>query len=414
MTLKNIEIESYKGISKLKFSPKKINLIVGKNNTGKTSILEAIDLLFHNGHIQTRNMHSYLNIYSKNKNIKISADIGEEKEKIEIKEAKELEVVNAFIKDLIKNFLDHLTKKSKKSFNEILIKELEKIAEKHIDEELRKILLRNALVLINNKNEEKIYYRFDEYSVIDKIENLMENISDYILNKLIPEEQKAEYFKYLRYASEYTIFSTRGFLNGGKISSKKKNCIFIKSLRDNTMRESFLQRKPKDSERLHKVEEIVKKNNLIGNLEELNFDNVLFRTEDGEIKAHSFNFLGDGFKSLIGLLWQFSSDKMEDTIILFDEPETHMHPGYIKELIKFIIYFSKKLNIQFFITTHNSDVLDIFLRGNMGEDEKDYIKKELSVLKMNKIKDYITLAEELNYDDARETEEELFLDLRGI
>jgi AAA15 family ATPase/GTPase len=415
MTIKNIEIEGYKGLSKLKFNPKKINILVGKNNTGKTSVLEAIDLLFYNGHIQTKDMHSYLNIYSKNKNIKILADVGEKKEKVEIREASELEVITAFSKDIIKNFLEHFTRKSKISFNEILTKELEKIAEKYIDDELRRVLLKNALVLINNKGEEKVYYGFYDYSMMDKVESLIENISNYIMGRLVPQEQKTEYAKNLRYASEYTLYSTRGFLeNRIRILSKKKDCIFIKSLiNDTAMKESFSQRKPEDSERLHRVEKIVKENNLIGNLEELNFDNVLFCTPEG-IKAHSFNFLGDGFKSLIGLLWQFSSDKIEDTIILFDEPETHMHPGYIRELIKFIIYFSKKMNIQFFITTHSSDVLDIFLCEDMKEDEKDYIKKELSILKMDKIKDSITLAEELDYDDAKENKEELLLDLRGI
>ena len=46
MQIKELKIENFKGISYLKFSPKKINLIVGRNNTGKTSVLEAIDLLF--------------------------------------------------------------------------------------------------------------------------------------------------------------------------------------------------------------------------------------------------------------------------------------------------------------------------------------------------------------------------------
>ena len=39
-----IEIENFRGISHLMYEPKQINLLVGKNNSGKTSVLEAIYL----------------------------------------------------------------------------------------------------------------------------------------------------------------------------------------------------------------------------------------------------------------------------------------------------------------------------------------------------------------------------------
>src|SRR3989344_8709689 len=103
MFIKNLEINNFKGISDLSFSPTKINVIVGKNNTGKTSILSAIDLLFHNGHIRKRNMQSFFNIYSKEKVIKISASFDDKKESIEIREAKDIEVITAFTKDLAKS-----------------------------------------------------------------------------------------------------------------------------------------------------------------------------------------------------------------------------------------------------------------------------------------------------------------------
>lgn len=40
--LEKIEIENFRNIKKLSFEPKKINLILGPNNTGKTTLLEAI------------------------------------------------------------------------------------------------------------------------------------------------------------------------------------------------------------------------------------------------------------------------------------------------------------------------------------------------------------------------------------
>ena len=46
MKISKIEISGFKGIPDLAIYPKQINILVGKNNTGKTSILEAISSTF--------------------------------------------------------------------------------------------------------------------------------------------------------------------------------------------------------------------------------------------------------------------------------------------------------------------------------------------------------------------------------
>ena len=416
MFIKSVDIENFKGISKLKFNPKKINILVGKNNTGKTSVLEAIDLLFHNENIQNPFMHSFFNIYSEEKSIKISANFGDKEEKIEIREAKEREAISNFSKDLVRSFLENFSKKSKKTFSGILTRELEKLIENYIDDELRNFLLKNSLVLLDGNSEEKIYYSSYDYSLINKIEILIENITKNLLEKL-PSEQRddSEFRRHLKYASENTLFSTRGILMEHRHGAKpiKKDVVYINSLEEELYgRRPISQRKPEDSERLHKVEKIVKENNLVRNLEGLDFDNVVFQTKEG-IKAHSFHFLGDGFKSMIGLLWKLA-DKINNIVVMLDEPEKHIHPGYIKQLMKFIIDFSKRLNIQFFITTHSLDLLDIVLSEELDEEERAFLKDELNILRMDKIRDSITIAENLDYEKAVETKDELQLDLRGV
>jgi AAA15 family ATPase/GTPase len=91
-----------------------------------------------------------------------------------------------------------------------------------------------------------------------------------------------------------------------------------------------------------------------------------------------------------------------------------MHPGYILELINFIVDTSQRFNVQFFITTHCSDVLEIFLSDDLEENKRAFLNKELRILKMGKIKDSRTLAECLDYTQAREAKNDLLLDLRGI
>ena len=43
MKINEVKISNFKGIDSLNFSPKMINVIVGRNNAGKTSILEAVN-----------------------------------------------------------------------------------------------------------------------------------------------------------------------------------------------------------------------------------------------------------------------------------------------------------------------------------------------------------------------------------
>jgi len=411
MTIKIIEIENYKGISKLRFNPRKINILVGRNNTGKTSVLEAIQLLFYNEEIQKTTMSSFFNIYSKDRTITISATVDSEKIKITIREPTETEVVNAFAKKLVESFIENFQRISKDKIDKTFIKELETIVIKNLDDEFRNVLTRNSLVLSNEKGEDSVYHTL-EFFMFDKLQILMKAITEH-MERLLPTQEKTEQSKYLRNVAERTIYSPRGLLNRKSIQTNyKSNVIYIRSIIDE-INLSFSRRRPEDSERLHKIEKIAKEHNFIGNLEKLDFDNVLFVTPHG-IRGHAFSFLGDGFKSIIGLLWQLSSDKISNSVILLDEPENHMHPGFIKELIKFIIGSSKELNIQFFITTHSSDVLDIFLSEELDEIERAYVKDELRILKMDKIKDSMTIAECLNYDQSRETKDKLLLDLRGI
>lgn len=416
MLIKNIQIENYKGISKLTLNPKKINILVGKNNTSKTSVLEAIDLLFHNERIR-RNMSSYFNIYSEERTIKINAQINEKKMDLKIREAKESEIMNKFSHDVIESFLQQLSELSKTKYSKNIAKGLENIVVINIDEELKKYLTKNSLFLTNGKEEDIIYHL--SYGMSDEIKLLIENVTNYMLEKLLPElfpdKQKDEFSKYLKIASRNVVYSFSDILGWQKRKiNKKEDVFFIRSLVGNEIGSHFIRRSPEDSVRMNKIEKIAKEEKLIGNLDRLDFDNAVFSTPHG-LGGHPFSFLGDGFKAMIRLLWELSSDKINKSILLLDEPETHMHPGYIKELIKFIINFSKKLDIQVFITTHSPDILDILLStDDLEEEEQKYLKDELRIFRMNKIEESISMVGAFDYEQAKETKKDLLLDLRGV
>lgn len=425
MGITSLEINNYKGISKLKFNPTKINLIIGKNNTGKTSVLDAIGLLLNNNLLfnknlaKSNNVLSYFNIYSNDDTITLSALINNDIKKITITKVTDIEIIKEFSKNVVENFLKSLAKDKDKTDIAPLNarKEMINFVEKSIDNELKNILITNSLAVINENNEKVIYYGQLHYYNLEKIEILVNALANYfmdhvaIVNKINSPEQK-EYVLLIKNAAKHTLFSL-GNIFENKSKNNKTEFIYINSLQEKVVLYSFLQRLPEDAEKLHSVEKIIKEHKLINNLEKLDFDNVLFSTDKG-IKGHSFSFLGDGFKSIIGLIWELSDENINNKIVLLDEPENHLHPGYIKELLNFILEFSKKLNIQFFITTHSLDVLDILLSGNLEKGKQQYLEKEFQILKMSKINESILLTECLNYSKAKEIREELSLDLRGI
>lgn len=417
MVIKNVKIENFKGISELEFNPKKINILVGKNNTGKTSILEAIDLLFNSNDISRKHMYSYFNIFAKNKTCVISALVDKKKKEITIRESQLSESRTQLAKDVVELFLNNLKRFSKRSgsFNasESIKKDILNIFINNLDDTIQEKLSKNSLTLINEKDEHITYYYIDLDSR-KMLESVMDKVSK-SLKKLISEDKKTtekhkQLTRYFDFAAIDTIHSLNWQLRISEENIPTSNVYFTTSIIEN-FKESFQRRSPKDSEKLYEIEKTIKDHKLIRNLENIDFDNVLFSTKQG-IKGHTLDFLGDGIKCIISFLWLLSS-RQKNSVILFDEPEEHLHPGYILELVKIMIKFSKELNIQFIMTTHNSDLIDTFLSEDLDENDKNFLKKEFSILRIDKIKNS-TIAEYLEYDKCLETKEDLLLDLRGV
>ena len=419
MPIEKVEIENYKGISNLEFTPKKLNIIVGKNNAGKTSILDAINLLYHNNEILRKNMSSYFNIYAKEKLAKISVNTNIGKKSIIIQESQPNEVISKLAEDILDIFFEELYRspnlKNQSKFSKLVVKDLENFIINSLDDETRSFLIKNSLTLVNEEKKHSIYYLINQ-NLMERLGPIMEKVVNQV-KKVIPKEGvSSDQSRNLLMNLEFAEIRTLRMLNWRisqrlDLKDEESNVLFITSILKN-FGSSYQKRLPKDSEKLYQIEKTIKDHNLIDNLESLDFDNVLFKTEQG-IKGHALSFLGDGFKCIIALLWLLSS-RDKDSVVLFDEPEEHMHPGYITELVEFFVKFSRELNIQFFMTTHSSDLLDIFLSNDLKKEDVEYISKELRVLKLNKIKNSITLAECLDYKQCLETRKDLLLDLRGV
>ncbi|MEZ5016286.1 MAG: ATP-binding protein [Flavipsychrobacter sp.] len=73
--------------------------------------------------------------------------------------------------------------------------------------------------------------------------------------------------------------------------------------------------------------------------------------------------LGDGVQSIIILTYQLFMQQGENAIFFFEEPETHLHPGYQRLFIETLLD-SRFDSFQYFMTTHSNHFLDITLDYN--------------------------------------------------
>lgn len=77
--------------------------------------------------------------------------------------------------------------------------------------------------------------------------------------------------------------------------------------------------------------------------------------------------LGDGINRLIGLSMALACSM--DGILLVDEIENGIHWSVLPDVWKFIVKVAKRLNVQVFATTHSNDCLRAFHFGTKGTPE---------------------------------------------
>ncbi|HOJ86542.1 MAG TPA: AAA family ATPase [Elusimicrobiales bacterium] len=384
--IRKLKIKNFRGISELSFDAKFINILVGKNNVGKSSVLEAIDLLFNTHKIDRYDR--YNNRYDDNIDyiVKCRRDVAHveaiyfnnKKNILQLKKISEEEknILYEKIKgDIISNLTEKYSIKQDKLFGER--------EEKYY---------KNRIIKIKKNNKEVLFIPSFMYF----------SLADY----LVPEKE-IKHGKLVRvqvYDDFLKIYNKTHYqmLKTLKRNSRNIRVILIRDLlrlrENNTSKKVFV-----------KIENFLRENNIL-DVKRFGFDSILY----GNGIEVPFNVLGDGLKSFTKMLYIYFDDKTKKNVILMDEPDSHMHPGYLKEFIKLIIKWSMLERVQFFIATHSSDLIDLLLSQEFDEKSKKYLEKELNVIRLFKTKNDIDLISTYTYSDAVESINDLFLDLRGI
>ena len=411
MNIKEVEIENFKCIDHMKFKPKKINLIVGKNNTGKTSLLEALCISRNPEHINNIRHKRYL-IGTNEETSKIKCQVNGSKTITELKKPNTKDILIG-LRDVIINSLKSLHKSVKIDFTDSKEGKTNSILEEKLDGELISSLEDGSISIsipINNKRHTFLTFEPGNKSVRKTI-NLVEKIFQEINTKKELSSLGKEFISLFYYYIESPLirFSTLYSLKEQTKKSQKQEIILIDEFgvppRDVVSE--------KEAVKIKEIEDFIKSENLLDNLDRFDLDYIIFK-KNKKKNTIPFRFMGGGFKTLIGILWRISGEEIENKILLMEEPGRGMHPGYIKELIEIIVKFSKEKNVQFFITTHNTDFIDLFLDEDRNEKHKQFLKDNFSILRMGRAKDDFVIPDYMDYKEAKESKDELQLDLRGI
>lgn len=335
-SINSIEINQFRGIKQLKVSDfSSINLIVGDNNSGKTTFLEAIQFTFANTQMgsvkniirqrtelkgKDNNFYvSFVKMFNKGKDAKtLGFDICAESNigalKYEIRGSENIISVEDALKisklsSRQKNLASY-TPEAAKIFN-------------------GDIIYQNGSKTIENEIQ---LTSIDTVSVIPTIKK---------------EVQYIPSFGHLKYDLLQNIIDNQEY---------KKLAVSILKQFDESIVDICYTR----TDDGNYMETIV--------------------TEDG--KNMPFSVYGDGIKKILFILNKLFG--APDSILLIDEIETGLHKKYYELLFPVVFELAKKLNIQLFIATHSIEAIDaILMYGKYENDEK--IIDPIRVITLKKI-----------------------------
>jgi len=370
MKIESIKIHNFKGIKKFSADLAPITVFVGRNNTGKSSVIEAIALSVTGG-------YGWVDFLGEN----IIRQIIESKEDISylIHLGAESAVISANFDGEIANMtiypeLSHLLIEDIRYIKEELYNAWRKeyeyrvyVRARRLEEEEEKI--EEILQLEYSKFWEKIYKK----SIAIKYEWMNKELRSYAI--IIPRRV-------------YVLGIKPGYCNIALIRSSID--LNFSTIYKDLVRKGLIRR----------IIEFIKSK--IGYIEDVRvIDNEIYVFLSNYPKPLPLSYMGDGFKALLSLLGIIGSVK--NGIIFMEEPEQRLHPGYMRLISEAMITSAKKNEAQFIISTHSAEFLEFLL-----ENGKELISIVKMSLTSSGIIDYIILSGEEAYEEI----EEIRMDLR--
>jgi len=322
--MKSLHIDNFKNLKSLRIDRlSRVNLIVGKNNVGKSTLLEAISVFLANGSED----HLRKLLANRGEDIVTSSDI-------------DAKTVKAHYLSLFNGRKEIYSKKD------------------------------NTITIEDDKESVFILQVY-----IGETTEIDDNGKRIPVNKLMYEEDMPKDLSAFTHLSSGLFVQTikSGILirydnQHDSLSVVKDRCPFqyVHTIDFNTDDNAILF----DKVAMTPEEKyIIQALNIINpNIEKLNFlnsDDIKGRriplVSIGD-KRYRLSSMGDGINRILTIILALLNCK--DGVLLLDEFETGLHYSVQDQLWEIIFMLSEKLNVQVFVTTHSNDCVSSFARTN--------------------------------------------------
>jgi AAA15 family ATPase/GTPase len=314
--INSIEINQFRGIKKLEVSDfSRINLIVGDNNCGKTTFLEAIQLLFAEANLSSvKSIVKQRTILKPNDSFYVSF--------INLFNAGQKG--NSFSFDIYASSNDgtirfEITgKETAVSGEDALRVSSMSSKQKNTYKKSLPLLPETAKIFTGNIISQKGKNLTDKEITVSSIANVLPGIT---IKKAI---QYVPSFGHLRYDLLQNIVENPEY---------KKLAISIMQQFDESIVDICYTKADDDTF----LETVITENGI----------------------NMPFSVYGDGIKKILYILNKLFDST--DSILLIDEIETGLHKKYYDRLFPVVFELAKKLNVQLFIATHSLEAIDAIL-----------------------------------------------------
>lgn len=380
--ISNLKIKSFKGLENAEFKDcKKLNILIGENNAGKTTVLEAVRCF-----CKPLDYMEYINILKRNPYANFLS-FSLLQQMFNQKSHSDLVEITAEIDE--------------KTYPLKIKKNLEKTEEKTSEEKLLELM---EILCISKLKE----YRWDKeaeennkkFKILKK--DLYDNILGFGLDikNHVLKEKFYELAKGVENSTEKTLEEIRELKKSylGKTNvieklniqfsflRKRNNLIFTERKRENNQDEKYTEEFLKikysnpldyllDNYSNEAIDTVIKNGDknkiteILQMFEESVFDfNIL---SDGQIIVNLKNKneekisieisnFGDGMKKALVLISKLIS--CENGILLIDELETGIHKDVMGKIFSYILKEAEKYNVQLFVATHSFEAIETLLK----------------------------------------------------
>ncbi|RLM67261.1 ATP-binding protein [Halorubrum sp. Atlit-26R] len=439
--ISQIRVSGFKGIDELELEAGDFTLITGKNNAGKTSLMESIDLLFNPQNLQNFGSHIDSLINAKNSTCSISCEYRTDPQaslaefdgadgvapntytrELGLREPNEQELIDFFISSVLSiisnspqshHYIDRfqqqqILENEGEQISDIMIEALQDAVTNLPEQDLIPRIDGNAIVLSVNGEEFPFIYLGDYYKeiqsqIVNRAKNkIISKINSEVRTDLIENPEEID-----RALNDKLI---RRFGSGKFVDGKPPQVDGVQLLSELVplSQSNISQDTGNSAVRFSDIKDYLNENSISENIISFSTDQLVFK-EDGEKYPVPYEFMGSGFQAITRLLWELSDPTRSGDVLLLEEAGTHMHPGYVSKLVYRLVEIAMSEGIQIFATTHNIDFIRSFFSDNIREEEKTYLEKEFKLLQLGEPIEQI-----YDYEQAQHHLEELQLDLRGL